>query len=284
MLDSNTTPSAHQPYLGGQRVEVVVKSSIPKELVAANVEAAFARDLPRFHLMDGLGKATGPVAIIGGGPSLKTQMGALRDFPGPKIGCGSVNDFLVYQHVEPEYHLLCDPDPVMAKFVTWICTKTNYLVASQCHADVFDAIKNTVDSDQQRAKVLLWHATVVDMETNQSIADFRGEPTISGGDAAVLRAWPLAAVMGFRDFHFFGFDCSFPPDCESQHAYAYGHDREDPIGVTVDHTGERFITTPGWIAQMNAFTRMLAMSHGQEFTVTIHGESLVASMCCKPRQ
>lgn len=261
--------------LGGQRVEVVVKSSIPKELVAANVDAAFARDLPRFHLMDGLGKATGPVAIIGGGPSLITQLDALRAFPGAIIGCGSVNNFLTENGFQKRYHLVCDPDAVMAKFITDVDPDTHYLLASQCHPDVFDAV--------DRGGILLWHATVVDMETNQSIADFRGEPTISGGDAAVLRAWPLAAVMGFRDFHFFGFDCSFPPDCESQHAYPYGHDREDPIGVTVDHTGERFITTPGWVAQMNAFTRMLAMSHGQGFTVTIHGESLVASMCCKPR-
>lgn len=261
--------------LGGRQVEIVVQSTIPPETVVENVEASFARNTPRFAKLPNLGKRTGPVAIVGGGPSLKHELGSLKRFPGPIISCGSVHDYLIEHDIPIAYHCACDPEPVNTRWLRTPSKAVTYLIASQCHPDLFKALEGY--------DVRLWHATVILAATAKPLCDFRGEPEIPGADFVVGRAWPIAAVMGHKDVHFFGFDCSFPADCESQHAYAYDWVREEPVYVTCEHTGERFATVPGWLAQLNTFNKMLAMSAGQ-FTVTIHGESLAASMCCKPRK
>src|ERR1700692_1436072 len=258
--------------LGGRQVEIVVQSTILPERIIENVEASFARDTPRFSNLPNLGKSTGPVAIVGGGPSLRHEIGNLKVFPGPIIGCGSSHDFLIENKIPLTYHVNCDPEPIITKWFTKPQFGIIYLIASQCHPDLFEAL--------DLCHVRMWHATVIKAATNKALCDFRGEPEIPGADFVVGRAWPIAAVMGHKDIHFYGFDCSFPPACDSQHAYPYDWTKEEPVYVTIEHTGERFATVPGWISQLNNFMKMLAMSGGQ-FQITIHGESLAASMCCK---
>lgn len=260
--------------LGGRQVEIVVQSTIPPERILENVAASFLRDTPRFAKLPNLGKSTGPVAIVGGGPSLRQELNNLRCFPGPIISCGSVHDYLVENYIPIDYHVACDPEPVNTRWLSKPSQVLTYLIASQCHPDLFTALKG--------CDVRLWHATVIMSADGKPLCDFQGEPEIPGADFVIGRAWPIAAVMGHKDIHFFGFDCSFPADCESQHAYLYDWQREDPVYATCEHTGERFATVPGWMAQLNTFMKMLAMSAGQ-FEITIHGESLAASMCCKPR-
>ncbi len=255
--------------LGGRRVNIVVKSTIDPDVVVAQVEACFARNLPRFQDMPDLGKATGPVALVAGGPSLNGELENLADFPGAIIACGSVHDYLINNGIIPEYAVMLDPDKVMADFVKHAHLDVCYIVASHSHPAMFDALEGM--------NVRIWHVLYSNLIANINL---RGEPEIGGGDGAILRAWPLAAVMGFRDIHFYGFDLSFPSECESQHAYDYGLLKEEPVGVIVEHTGERFITTPGWVNQLNEFSRMLAMTRGQ-FEITIHGDGLVAATYCK---
>lgn len=257
--------------LGGRQVEIVVKSAIPPELLLENVEASFNRNTPRFADMPKIGKDTRPIAIVGGGPSLRAELDNLNAFPGPVMGCGSVHDYLVGQGIYPDYHVVVDPCAVVVNWLKRPSPNVIYLIASQCHPNLFAVL------DGQNVK--LWHAFVV-RDDGSKFVDFHGEPTIPGGDFVIGRAWPLAAVLGHRDIHFYGFDCSFPIECSSQHAYDYEWDREEPCYATVEHTKERFVTTPGWMAQLNTFMKMLAASAGQ-FTVTIHGDSLVSSMCCK---
>jgi hypothetical protein len=252
-----------------QQVEITVQSPIPQSLVTDNVAATFLRGGKRFHRMDVITnpRERGPVALVGGGPSLNDQMAELEGFDGTIIVCGSAGGCLLDADVIPDYWCVCDPDPVMAKFVRPHKGVT-YLIASQCHPDVFAALEG--------CDVRIWHATVNLIDTGKSIADFHDEPTVDGGNYVILRAWPMARIMGHTDFHFFGFDCSFPLGCESQHAYDYCHDKEDPIGAEVYATGERFITTPGWVAQLDEFMRVLRCMRGT-FSVTVHGKSLAAS-------
>jgi hypothetical protein len=262
--------------IGGREVEIVVASTIPLSRVQDNVALAFARSLPRISELPWFGKAAGPIAIVGGGPSLRTCLAELRmfqDHVGPVMGCGSVHDYLVENDVVPDYHAVCDPDEVMGRFIQRSHPAVKYLLASQCHPSLFDALAGRL--------VYLWHAFIVAQDGTE-VVDFRGEPTIPGGDAIVLRAWPLGAVLGHREFHFFGFDLSFPPeDSAGQHAYPYVLGGEEPVIVTTqDGRGKRFFTTPGWMEQLRVFMRMLAMSRDQ-FKVVIHGDGLVAEVCCK---
>ncbi len=252
-------------------VELVLAVDIPNTGVK-NVEASFARNLPRFHEMPGLGKATGPIAIVGGGPSLKSELDNLRAFPGPVMGCGTVHDYLITNGVIPKYHINGEPDAdgVVLRWFQHPHPDVTYLLASFCPADIFDALADY--------NVRVWHLALPE---GPRLPDFRGEPTVLGGSFIVGRAWPLAVVLGHTDFHFFGFDCSFPEDCESQHAYEYGWTKEEPVAAI--YLGRRFVTTPGLMHQLENFVKML-VSADDKFQITIHGDSLAAATCNRQRR
>lgn len=247
-------------------VEIVVETVTSRD-AKRNVETSFSRGLPRFHAMPGLGRAYGPVAIVGGGPSLARSLLELRSFAGPIISCGTVHDYLVEHFIVPQYHVDGEPDPdgVMVRWLQRPLAATTYLIASHCPASTFDALKDQT--------VRIWHLAVPEGE---NAPDFRGEPSIPGPHFIVGRAWPLAAVMGYRDIHFFGFDCSFPEDCEGQHAYDYDWTLEEPVGMT--HGDKRFITTPGLMSQLQAFNEM-RISGSDTFKITVHGDGMAATVC-----
>lgn len=263
-MDVRTVLCSTQP-LEYAEVEIIIESPTSKNAIK-NVEASFVRNLPRFHKMPALGSATGPCAIVGGGPSLKAELDNLRAFKGTIIGCGTVHDYLVSNRVIPDIHVNAEPDAdgVMLRWFTQPRYETTYLLASHCPSDIFDAL---ADHD-----VRLWHLAVPD---GPDAPDFRGEPSIPGGHFILGRAWPLAAIMGFTDIHFFGFDCSFPEDCPSQHAYEYDWTCEEPVAVNCGE--KRFISTPGLLGQLSVFMKMLAQSP-KHFKVTIHGAALAASV------
>lgn len=245
-------------------VEFVADEVIPSGALA-NVEASLSRGLPRFHAMRGLGKAAGPVAIVGGGPSLG-DCSELRTFDGTIISCGTVHDHLQCNGVVPDYHVDSEPDAdgVMTRWLQFPDPYTIYLIASQCPPATFDALR--------RHTIVLWHCAATNDPSDGP--DFRGEPAIPGGCCNLLRAWPLAAVMGFKDIHFFGFDCSFPESCASQHAYAYDWTLDEVC--TAISGGKRFYTTLIWLNQMDVFVKMYRQAQGK-FAITVHGDGLVAS-------
>lgn len=242
-------------------VEIIAETPTAKTAIK-NVEASFARNLPRFHNMPQFGQATGPIAIVGGGPSLKAELDNLRAFPGPIMGCGTVHDYLIGNGIIPNYHVNAEPDAdgVMLRWFTKPRYETTYLLASHCPGDIFDALAGY--------DVRLWHLAV---PIDGDAPDFRGEPSVPGGHFIIGRAWPLAAIMGYKDLHFYGFDCSFPKDCTSQHAYDYEWTREEPVGVTCD--GERFTSTLGLLSQLSVFMKMLATSPKQ-LKIKVHGDGL----------
>ncbi len=249
----------------GRPVTIVVENATSAR-AAWNVEASFSRGLPRFHHLLSLGKARGPVAIVGGGPSLRRELLNLRAFKGPVISCGSVHDYLIEHQIVPKYHVAGDPDMdgVSLRWLRRPHPDVTYLIASQCPPEMFEALKDH--------HVRVWHLAVPD---GPYAPDFRCEPSIPGAHFIIGRAWPLAAVMGHRELHFFGFDCSFPADCEGQHAYEYDWTLEEPCGVTLD--GKRFVTTPGLLSQMYEFSNMLMNSRGT-FKVHVHGDGLATAV------
>lgn len=243
-------------------VEFVHDDAIPNGALA-NIKASFSRGLPRFAAMPGLGHASGPVAIVGGGPSLLDTISELRNFDGPIISCGTVHDFLVRNSVTPDYHVDAEPDAdgVMARWLRYPHRTVTYLLASQCPPAMFDLLKDR--------NVWLWHCAL----RNEGDTCFHGEPAIPGGCFNLARAWPLAAVMGHIDMHFFGFDCSFPQNCEGQHAYDYNWTLDEACSV---QCGERnFLSATMWLAQLDVFMQIYRQAR-ERFKITIHGDGLAA--------
>ena len=248
------------------RVSFKVQPENDLAVLQSNVNQALDSNLPRLTDLS-LGKESGPVAIVAGGPSLNDELENLRKFKGKIITCGSVHDFLIEQKIIPNYHVIYDPHKTVTKFLKKPHLDVIYLVTSQADPTIYNVLA--------KSKVYIWHALSL---AGSSQINFRGEQEIPGGDGTVLRAWPLAGVLGFREIHFFGFDCSFPLDCPSRHAYDYDMENGETVTTTVEKSGRRFFTTLWMLNQLDYFVKSLLVCHKQ-FDVFIHGDSLVAEVC-----
>ena len=251
----------------GRLVEFTYHSTVPWSLFLDNIDASLKRDLPRLLDVVPMGSATEPAAIVGGGPSLKSQIEKLKKFEGVIYGAGTVHDYLIENGIVPTYHVVMDPDVETFEFIKKPHPEVTYLLASQCHQKTFDALKGY--------KILLWHSFNTVNDEGKPIHDFNYERAIGGGDSVVLRAFPIAILLGHKKFSFFGFDCSFPLDCEDQHVYDYQHYREEPVSVEVD--GRKYYTTPGLMIQLRSFITYITLSEGLE--VSVNGDNLVAALC-----
>ena len=79
------------------------------------------------------------IALVGGGPSLLETLPELTKYY-KIIACGSVHDYLLDNNIIPDYCLICDPDPLMSKYLTKWHEDCIYLIASQCDKSVFELL------------------------------------------------------------------------------------------------------------------------------------------------
>ena len=166
--------------------------------IARNIEHALGLDYIAFN--DLVGKSTGAVAIVGSGPSLKTNWHELRNFKGEIIACNAACQFLLEKGITPTYMFCFDADPLVLEFFTPHKDIT-YLMASRCVPQVFEMLKG--------CKTVLWHAAGDEKVREILEKKRRMEPMIIGGSAAVTRALVLAMPMGYKEIHVYGGDSSF---------------------------------------------------------------------------
>lgn len=240
---------------------ISTKFAVGDDVLDAQIAGAISRGLPDFFNLPGIGKWKGrPAALAAGGPSLRTTLGELREIP-DVIACGSTHDYLIENGVIPKYAVCCDPEPSnSASFYRRPDKRVTYLIASCCHADVFDALAGQ--------DVYLWHTAGAGTQFPE------GTRTIGGGCTVTLKAINLAIVMGYFDLHFFGFDSSFADG--EDHAYAHPVGRK-VMPVKIGHDGRVYQTSPEFLAQAQHFQEMVR-EHGRMFNPIVHGDGLIAGM------
>ena len=229
-----------------------------------NVIASFDRNLPRLINME---TTENPViAIVGGGPSLNDTLDELKDF-GTIMVCGSAHDHLVKSGIKPHMAVICDPDPEHIRSFRENPEGCKYLIASRCNPNMFDHLEGR--------DLRLWHMYEPQMDTTI----WRHEPAVICGCTVMLSAIPLAIGLGFKEFHFFGFDSSFPT-FEKNHAYdepETSQVMEVQLGIP-GHIGERkYLTTATWVAQAQQYKDMRENWKGL-FKPIIHGDGLIAGI------
>lgn len=152
-------------------------------------------------------------AIIGFGPSLKDSLPEIRRLKrnGAKIvTVNKAHDFLLDHGIPPWAHVLLDPKDWVAKYVQKPRRDVRYFVASQCHDDTFEALKDF--------PVFLWHAGQDFPEGPEPAAVLREKwPTqpwfiVPGPTTVGLRTIFLGSQLGASHFHLFGMDSSRTPN------------------------------------------------------------------------
>ena len=238
----------------------------PAAVMVAQAARNLERDLPVFIEQDAHKLA---VCIVGGAPSLAETLPALRfqQQRGHLVAAlNGTHDWLIERGLIPDMHIMLDARQGNVEFVRNPRRGVTYLVAAQCHQDVFDALEGH--------DVLIWVADVPGM---RELADRVEKPLglIGGGSTVALKAMALFYLWGFRAMSLFGMDSCYRD--EAHHAYAQQlNDGERRID-TIIH-GRRFFCAPWMLAQADDFDadarRLLA--HG--VTLKAYGSGLIQTL------
>lgn len=259
--------------------DIECQMASPPEVVIEQTIASLKRDLPEIEQLPEFKKPkfNEPFALAGGGPSIKYTYKELRNFRNI-IACGSAHDWLIKHDIIPTYCIVLDPDRVCAAYLKHPHPNCNYLIASQCHPEVFDALKDYA--------VTRWHCAGMGPEwfakawTDAGIFDKEGKkPLIGGGCTCGLRAISIAILLGYKNLHFFGIDSNVDFNNEDHHAYEFEEPENEFLGDVLfmhlghKETGRRFKVAKYMMAQLVGLRELIG-KYGQYFDVTVHGDSI----------
>ena len=212
----------------------------------------------------------GTAIIVGGGPSLKDQLQTMRMHKqrgGIVFALNGAHDWLLEHGIMPDLHVLLDARQENVRFVQEPKKLITYLVAAQCHPDVFEALKGQ--------NVITWVSCHDTPENDKLLAGkFPGIPlTMIGGGATVgLKTLNLAYLWGFRKFQIFGMDSSYQG--KENHAYKQSlNDGESRMAIHA--AGKDFICAPWMAKQATEFQRQYRQLVGLGCKIKVHGEGLL---------
>jgi hypothetical protein len=156
------------------------------ELVRANVQAACELDLPWLDLVDAHDR---PAIVVGGGPSMRPLLPMIA-----AMQAGGATVFATNGTVAPlfgagvlsNHQVLLDARPENVAFVAGPKAQ-HYLIASQCHPDLFRAIAGR--------PATLWHPAYPEID---EWIGHREAVLIGGGTTVGLQAMSIASTAATR--------------------------------------------------------------------------------------
>jgi len=232
--------------------------------ILANVRANIKRSVLAWY--DTAPTHNGQVAIVGGGPSVKSKLDEIiwRKSLGQQIwALNGAGHWLMQNGVEPDAIVVLDARQENIGFVK-PSYGAEYLVASQVHPKLLDALYGR--------RVTLWHANVAGVQ--ELVEDVKNRPVhlIGGGSTVGLNAMVLAFARGFRAIHLYGFDSSISE--EGAHAYAQPLNDGDLIVDAI--AGDRKFRAAPWMVQQAEEFVPLALSLTDDGAIiTVAGDGLL---------
>lgn len=214
------------------------------------------------------------VCIVGSGPSVKKQVKKIRKMKekgAMVLAIKGAHDFLIENNIIPHAALAVDPQTHIVrcfrkKLPEGHLNRPVYLIASQCHPEVFDFL-----SDQ---RVILWHLLAT------SSAEFLGgKLQVGGGSTSGSRGIVLAWLMGFRKMHLFGFDSCLDGEGDSKlrkiTGERWGGEEKEKVMELVCE-GKTFYADPAMAAQANEIQDVIRMLEGSK--IKAHGKGLIQTI------
>lgn len=237
--------------------------NVPNVTMLAQAEENLKRDLPTLlHVSEHDGTAL----IVGGGPSLADTLPSLRfhkNRGGKIFALNGVHDWLIDRGIVPDYHVILDARQDNVCFVKKPHKDCTYLLAAQCHPDLFDALKDH--------KVIMW---VGFMDGAEALAKRIPKPLVivGGGNTVGLKTMCLVHVWGYRKQRLFGFDSSYRAD--ANHAYPQPlNDGEETLEILCE--GRKFICAK-WMARQAAVFQTQSQTLARAGAViSVHGDGLI---------
>jgi hypothetical protein len=235
-----------------------VKCIVSAEDRRDNMRSALSRGLPLACPED---LKAGRLAIVGSGPSVSGQVDVLKSWDGEIWAVNWSLRWLREHGLNASAYVMCDPDPSMAEIAETLPDGLTYYVASTCHPSVYDVM--------QGKDVRVWHLGDPD------VIPPSGSFAIPGGTTVLARAPFIAHMVGWRDIHLFGFDCSY-----SNATHVHGGDLPK-TAIAVECDGKQFITEPVYL---EAAAFMSSIVDRFPCSLTLHGDGLAQTLCYAKQQ
>lgn len=248
----------------------------PSELIR-HMRYALSKGLPTLAQVDA---HDGEAVLCGAGPSLAENLEKIRELKAQgHMVCAikSAHDFLIEHGIRPDMALAVDPQQKIADLYRKPGYGIRYFMATQCHPDVFDALKGY--------KVITWNVFTKAvheywMKRLKKKNKIGSLFFVNGGSTSGLRAIGLVWVMGYRKFHLFGYDsCLKTP--EGDFTLEQMADADLKIGgvknkkeiMVVDADERRFYCDPAMALQANEF--LPQTEHMKDIRVKAYGNGLI---------
>jgi hypothetical protein len=252
--------------LGGQ-------VNVSDETILTNIRSAIRRGHPQVR---GDAPKMDHIVLVGGGPSLadtEHELVALVH-AGAKIATlNGAYHWCLARHLRPSMQIVMDARPTNVRFLEPYVPACTYLLASQCHPDLWEAVEG-------RERVWIFHALNPE-SPERSVLDtyYAGQwQGVGGGTTVATRALALLRMLGYLRFDLFGIDSCWMGD--QHHAYDQPENQRDRrirLTVTPDGAteGRTFTCAPWHVKQFEDFLQMIRVN-GQHFLLHVHGDGLLA--------
>lgn len=236
------------------------------ETMISQAEQNMLIDLPLFVEIP---EHEGVALIVGGAPSLQDELKNLRTHKikgGVIFALNGTHDWLIERGIIPDFHVLLDARQENVQFVRKPHKDVTYLVAAQCHPDIFKAL--------QGYNVTIWTACFETPEQEKEFcAKFNKPICMVGGGATVgLKTLNLAYLWGFRNIRLYGMDSSYQG--AENHAYRQElNDKESRMDIHA--AGRDFVCAPWMAKQATEFQRQYRQLIGLGCKVKVLGDGLI---------
>jgi len=207
----------------------------------------------------------GPLAIVGGGPSLKYRWHELLGFDHILVLNGAY-PFLVEKEITPEYFMMLDARKENKDFLRLAQKETRHFIAGQCDPGVFDSLEGFDTT---------LYLTILP-ETDEIVEGIdKPKHKIAGTVGTVgIKALCLAHALGYKDLHLFGYDSSHNG---YHHAFPQAlNDDSDTIEVIIED--KTYITSPTMANQSVEFVRMASGMVRMGFSIELHCDGLLPDL------
>ncbi len=256
-------------------IELVGRVNVDDDGLIANITSAIRRGLPQI-------KPHPPkpdrVCLVGGGPSLESTLPELREliFEGAKlVTVNGAYRWCIEHNLQPRTQIVMDARAHNARFLTPYVPECRYVLASQCHPAIFDAVQDYPD-------VWLFHAASgTDGDLKALLDAFYRKQWfgVGGGTTVITRALSLLRTLGYLRFDFFGVDSCWLDG--RNHAYEQpenARDRRMPFKIHPSGEPEKahiFWCAPWHVKQLEDFVQMIRVN-AEHFKINVHGNGLLA--------
>ncbi len=191
--------------------------NVTAEHICGNIRQNAGRDLPLLQFKR--------ICICASGASLKDHLDDIRARWDAGFDIAAMNgshNFLIENGIIPDFMFMIDSrEGKNLPFLRLANDHTTYIIASQCHSEIFDALKGR--------KILLWQVhnyEGADIAIKEAMGE-RQAPIFTGAYNVGQSCLGPVFAMGYRVWHLFGYDASAPGG--QKHSFAQPQNADDEL-------------------------------------------------------